>query len=146
MCTNLLILPLLLIHFSPLIHIKKTLILFFFSLPLSETFPFSLLQCHLKMGLKTGDSKDVQQNLHPLSSEQAYKTSHLYSRTTWTNSYCYQALLGCKKVSPYRDTTFVRPWPTITERTVGKIFTKCGIKSSLKHYRPKSAYKQPYFT
>jgi len=47
----------LLIYFSPLIHLppKNT----FFLFPHSEIFPFSLLQCHLNVGLKTNDSKDV---------------------------------------------------------------------------------------
>jgi hypothetical protein len=35
-------------------------------LPLSEIFPFGLLQCHLKVGLKTNYSTDVEQNLHHL--------------------------------------------------------------------------------
>jgi len=44
---------------------------FFFSLPLSEIFPFGLIQCHLKVGLKTNDSKDVEQNMHHLPTAHA---------------------------------------------------------------------------
>jgi len=39
---------------------------FFFASSLSEIFPFGLLQRHLKVGLKTNDSNDVEQNLHHL--------------------------------------------------------------------------------
>jgi hypothetical protein len=57
-------------YFSPLFHLPLKNAIFFL-LPLSEIFPFSLLQCHLKVGLKTNDSKDVEQNLHHLPTAHA---------------------------------------------------------------------------